>query len=77
MVVKYLSILVFLAFLLTLSLGQEKKINVIVFGAHPDDTDVKAGGMAIKFAELGHNGLFVRKAAHTYNEIKELFPMMK
>jgi LmbE family N-acetylglucosaminyl deacetylase len=58
-------------------LEQEKKINVIVFRAHPDDIDVKAGGMAIKFAELGHNGLFVRKAAHTYNEIKELFPMMK
>src|SRR5690554_3528722 len=57
--VKFFSILVFLVLPLTLSLSQERRINVIVIGAHPDDADVKAGGTAIKFAELGHNVLFV------------------
>ncbi len=38
---------------------KERKINVIVIGAHPDDADGSTGGTAIKFAELGHNVLFV------------------
>lgn len=37
----------------------QDKINVIVFGAHPDDCDIDAGGTAIQFAALGHNVLFV------------------
>jgi LmbE family N-acetylglucosaminyl deacetylase len=39
------------------SFGQDK-INVIVFGAHPDDPDSDAG-TAIKFANMGHNVMFV------------------
>ncbi len=39
--------------------SQENKINVVVIGAHPDDCDIKAGGMAILFTEMGHNVLFV------------------
>jgi LmbE family N-acetylglucosaminyl deacetylase len=39
--------------------AQNKKINVIVIGAHPDDCDLKAGGTAIKFALMGHNVMFV------------------
>mgnify|MGYP006288922759 CR=1 FL=1 len=35
------------------------KVNVVVIGAHPDDCDIDAGGTAIKFAEAGHNVLFV------------------
>ncbi len=31
-----------------------KKIRVIVFGAHPDDAELKAGGTAAKWAKLGH-----------------------
>jgi LmbE family N-acetylglucosaminyl deacetylase len=38
----------------TLATGQEKKINVIIFGAHPDDADGVAGGVAAKWAALGH-----------------------
>ncbi len=34
--------------------GQDKKINVIIFGAHPDDADGRAGGVAAKWAALGH-----------------------
>jgi LmbE family N-acetylglucosaminyl deacetylase len=42
-----------------LSSAQDDKINVIVFGAHPDDADADAGGTAIKFAQMGHNVMFV------------------
>ena len=43
----------------TTSFSQEKKINVVVIGAHPDDADTSTGGTAIKFAKMGHNVLFV------------------
>jgi len=35
------------------------KLNVIAFGAHPDDCDQRAGGSAIKWAALGHRVRFV------------------
>jgi len=50
--------LIFIAVTL-LSYAQDDKINVIVFGAHPDDADADAGGTAIKFAQMGHKVLFV------------------
>jgi LmbE family N-acetylglucosaminyl deacetylase len=34
-------------------------INVIVFGAHPDDCDIRAAGTAAKFAQMGHKVKFV------------------
>ena len=37
----------------------QKKINVVVIGAHPDDCDIDAGGTAALFAKAGHNVLFV------------------
>lgn len=49
----YLICLVFIVF------AQEQPINVIVFGAHPDDCDLDAGGTAILFAKMGHNVKFV------------------
>ena len=30
------------------------KLRIIVFGAHPDDAELKAGGTAAKWAKLGH-----------------------
>ncbi|NMB50308.1 MAG: PIG-L family deacetylase, partial [Bacteroidales bacterium] len=44
---------------MNITLAQNKKINIVVFGAHPDDPDTAAGGTAIKFARSGHNVLFV------------------
>lgn len=35
------------------------KLRVIVFGAHPDDCDITAGGIAAKYARLGHRVKFV------------------
>ena len=36
------------------SLAADGKLNIIVFGAHPDDPD-KIGGISYKFAQQGHN----------------------
>ena len=35
------------------------KLNIIAFGAHQDDCDQRAGGVAAKFAALGHRVRFV------------------
>ena len=43
--------------------GQEKPtptpLNVIAFGAHPDDCDIRAGGVGAKWAAAGHKVRFV------------------
>ncbi|WP_114747854.1 PIG-L deacetylase family protein [Pleomorphovibrio marinus] len=40
--------------------GQEDKpLNIIMIGAHPDDCDIKGGGTAAIFVEMGHNVKFV------------------
>jgi LmbE family N-acetylglucosaminyl deacetylase len=41
------------------ALAQNKPIHVIAFGAHPDDCDLGAGGIASKYAILGHKVKFV------------------
>ena len=35
------------------------KLNIIAFGAHPDDCDQRAGGIAAMYAALGHRVRFV------------------
>ena len=39
--------------------AQSEPIRVIAFGAHPDDCDIGAGGLAAKYAALGHKVKFV------------------
>src|ERR1700737_486966 len=39
--------------------SSDGKLNVIAFGAHPDDCDSRAGGTAAKYAALGHRVRFV------------------
>lgn len=41
------------------ALAQTTPIRVIVFGAHPDDCDIRAAGTAAKLAEMGHKVRFV------------------
>lgn len=48
-----------LGLFLSSATGQEKKLNIIAFGAHPDDCDGRAGGTAAKWAALGHKVRFV------------------
>src|SRR5713226_3642284 len=35
------------------------QLRIIAFGAHPDDCDSKAGGVAAKYAAAGHKVKFV------------------
>ncbi|NNL02718.1 MAG: PIG-L family deacetylase [Eudoraea sp.] len=48
-----------IVFTIQFSYSQADPINVIVFGAHPDDCDVDAGGTAILLARMGHRVKFV------------------
>jgi LmbE family N-acetylglucosaminyl deacetylase len=41
------------------SASQDKQINVVIFGSHPDDADKQAGGTALEFIKRGHNVVFV------------------
>lgn len=50
---------IFLLFCMQAANAQTTPINVIVFGAHPDDCDIDAGGTAILFAKMGHKVKFV------------------
>lgn len=43
----------------TMMLGQNNKIRVIAFGAHPDDCDIRAAGTAALFAKMGYAVRFV------------------
>jgi LmbE family N-acetylglucosaminyl deacetylase len=40
-------------------LAQNTPLHIIAFGAHPDDCDLGAGGIAAKYAMLGHKVKFV------------------
>jgi LmbE family N-acetylglucosaminyl deacetylase len=55
---KSMILLALMAGIIFFSFAQDDKINVIVFGAHPDDPDGDAG-TAIQFAKMGHNVMFV------------------
>ena len=56
---KTIKLLFYILFSTTLLFSQEEKLNIIVFGAHPDDCDIDAGGTAILFSKMGHNVKFV------------------
>lgn len=34
--------------------GEDRKLNIICFGAHPDDAEYKSGGVAAMWAKAGH-----------------------
>jgi LmbE family N-acetylglucosaminyl deacetylase len=51
--------LFFVLFSYQINFAQETPMNIIVFGAHPDDPDSRAGGSAILWAKMGHNVMFV------------------
>jgi len=55
----FLLVMLLAALLVAAVTAQEKKLNIIAFGAHPDDCDQRAGGTAAKWAALGHKVRFV------------------
>ena len=51
---------IFLSTFSTLAQNEEdRQLNIIVIGAHPDDADNKAGGTAALFADMGHRVKFL------------------
>jgi len=56
---KLFSIVLSLFFIVGINYGQEKVLNIIAIGAHPDDCDSKFGGTAALFAKMGHNVKFL------------------
>lgn len=56
---KHLILICFLIFNATFLFSQGEKLNIIVFGAHPDDCDIDTGGTAILLSKMGHNVKFV------------------
>ncbi|MEX2511867.1 MAG: PIG-L family deacetylase [Cyclobacteriaceae bacterium] len=55
---RFLFLLFFIA-LVPLLMAQQKPLQIIMIGAHPDDCDIKGGGTASLFVEMGHNVKFV------------------
>ena len=51
----FLMALSLLCTLAPLKAADDGKLRIIVFGAHPDDAQYKAGGTAAKWASLGHH----------------------
>jgi len=52
----------FIAILITVSMAlhaQSSAIRIIMFGAHPDDCDLRSGGTAILFSKMGYAVKFV------------------
>lgn len=47
------------AALFTPSFAQERKLRIIAFGAHPDDCDIRVGGTAAMWSQMGHAVKFV------------------
>src|ERR1041385_2663325 len=54
-----LTLLLSIAIGANIAVAQDNVIRVIAFGAHPDDADIKSGGVAAKFAAKGHMVKFV------------------
>ena len=52
-------LLIAVLFCAPLTPAQNQPVHVIAFGAHPDDCDLGAGGIAAKYAQLGNKVKFV------------------
>ena len=64
-----------LYFLLLVSLSgvkaQEKPLQIIMIGAHPDDCDIKSGGTAALFIAMGHHVKFLSVTNGDAGHMKE------
>jgi LmbE family N-acetylglucosaminyl deacetylase len=55
----YLLALLLVFSYLPFSFSQNTPLKIIMIGAHPDDCDIKGGGTAALFAEMGHQVKFI------------------
>ncbi|MDX5479087.1 MAG: PIG-L family deacetylase [Cyclobacteriaceae bacterium] len=55
---QFLSLIIFLYSVFPVQ-AQNQPLRIIMIGAHPDDCDIKGGGTAALFAEMGHKVKFI------------------
>ncbi|MFC6101415.1 PIG-L deacetylase family protein [Olivibacter domesticus] len=55
----FLFLFVFTVLVVPFIHAQDKTLQVIMIGAHPDDCDIKCGGIAALYAEMGHHVKFI------------------
>ena len=53
------AVLVFVTLIVPGFADAQTPLRIIAIGAHPDDCDIRAGGVAAKWAALGHKVRFV------------------
>lgn len=53
-----LALFLFMGFFYS-SVAQDKPLKIMMIGAHPDDCDIKSGGTAALFAQMGHEVKFL------------------
>ncbi len=68
---KILTVAIFLPSLLIAQDDSDKKLRIICFGAHPDDAELKAGGVATMWAAEGHHVKFVSMTNGDIGHFKE------
>lgn len=54
-----LSLIALFSFSYSPVFSQERPLKIMMIGAHPDDCDIKSGGTAALFAEMGHQVKFL------------------
>ena len=59
MKLRFLKILFLLFSVISSSIAQQKPLQIIMIGAHPDDCDIKSGGTAALFVAMGHKVKFL------------------
>lgn len=71
MKLKFLKLLFLLFPIANYVLAQEKPLQIIMIGAHPDDCDIKSGGTAALFVAMGHKVKFLSVTNGDAGHMKE------
>lgn len=71
MKLRFLKLLFLLFPIVNPVIGQEKPLQIIMIGAHPDDCDIKSGGTAALFVAMGHKVKFLSVTNGDAGHMKE------
>jgi LmbE family N-acetylglucosaminyl deacetylase len=71
MKLKFLKLLILSFSMISSMNAQEKPLQIIMIGAHPDDCDIKSGGTAALFIAMGHKVKFLSVTNGDAGHMKE------
>jgi LmbE family N-acetylglucosaminyl deacetylase len=71
MKLKFLKLLILSFSIISSMNAQEKPLQIIMIGAHPDDCDIKSGGTAALFIAMGHKVKFLSVTNGDAGHMKE------